>query len=263
MKNITVLAILLLLPLFSACGTVEGSAGIGNGDGNGAAPNDADKDNLAVYDYLYDSYPSEMFGGGEPLLSISREVPRVYVKYREINSYKPYLLYAVESDDALYNKDDFLYIGDIRDTGKPISSLTADYSSNMVPEGTRVYRINARSLYVEFTYGGVSYRAVGEEMTADSPPPCVFVEGALYETLYNEDERDRQDTSGLEYLGSVAAATDDKPPTRGRKLVPDEEFTAFALPVGTDIYRINESSVYIENLDEGIFCIGRKNRAYS
>jgi hypothetical protein len=89
-----------------------------------------------------------------------------------------------------------------------------------------------------------------EAAPAGIPPFSIFVEGRVY-NFFDIADGKRLDTEGLEYLGSVIACTTEDP---GGVLAPSEEFTAFGFPAGTEIFRINEDSLYIEYT--GAFTLG-------
>ncbi len=83
---------------------------------------------------------------------------------------------------------------------------------------------------------------VAEDVVEDVPPPSIFVDGELY-IFFDTAKGSRHDIDKLEYLGSVIAVTSYE---TDDSLVPKEDFYSSSFPVGTEIYRIDEDSLYIE-----------------
>ncbi|MCL2078542.1 MAG: hypothetical protein FWH17_01720 [Oscillospiraceae bacterium] len=214
--------IIMLIPvlLLTACSPTDGGS------------EDIQTKTDEIDDYLQNVWPDIMFGGGEPVIYTPDGFANVRIRT------DLYTLYEVEQGDERYNKDDFLFIGEVTENG--------DISSNYLPFGTKIFRINGLSLYVEYVHSDNEYRAVAEMLVDSVPPLCVFLDGKLFLTYQNEDDRDKQDTSKLEYIGDIVFNTANLPITRGRKLTPEKEFEAYGLPEGTKIYRIDEENIYLE-----------------
>lgn len=81
-----------------------------------------------------------------------------------------------------------------------------------------------------------------EDILEDDPPPSIFVDGELY-IFFDTEKGSRMNVDELEYLGSVIAVTDKE---KDGSLIPKEDFYSSSFPVGTEIYRIDEESLYIE-----------------
>ncbi len=200
----------------------------------------------------FEEYPSEMFGGAEPIVDIFPSPLMVkasgvgYITPEEYQVYDEfYIFYEVDAENTLYKKEDFKYIGDVAATvGELDKAKWNSFDSNYLPVGTEIYRINAMSLYVEYIYEDSLHRAVGEMVVKDDPPPLIFVEGELY-VFFDSEKGSRYDTDDLEYLGSVAAVTSKE--IRGSKLVPNDEFVSSSFPIGTKLYRIDEDALYLEH----------------
>lgn len=79
--------------------------------------------------------------------------------------------------------------------------------------------------------------------TLHEPPPLILVEGEIYYFFGNDRVKDI-DTGELKYLGSVEANT--KRRFLSLDLTPKENFHSSSFPIGTQIYRIDEESIYIE-----------------
>ena len=243
MKKVLIFLFVIFMMFLNSCGlsgtnkTTENSEEdtVANGEANDFKP---------IYDE-FEEYPSEMFGGGEPIVDIfpSPLILKVREGYPEYDEF--YMFYEIDAEDTLYKKEDFKYIGEVAAT---VGELDRDqwnsFDSNYLPAGTKVYRINTMSLYVEYVYDDSQYRAVGEKIVIDTPPPLVFAEDELY-VFFDSEKGSRYDTDDLEYLGSVIAVTNKE--IRGNKLVPSEEFVSSSFPIGTKIYRIDEETLYLEH----------------
>lgn len=167
------------------------------------------------------------------------------LNFDDFEEYPSDMFYEIDAEDTLYKKEDFKYIGEVvRTVGELSWGKWNSFDSNYLPAGTKVYRINAMSLYTEYDYDDTLHRAVGEMIVADAPPPSVFVEGELY-VFFDSEKGSRYDPDSLEYLESVVAITNKE--IRGNKLVPSDELVSSSFPVGTKIYRIDEDTLYLEN----------------
>ena len=74
------------------------------------------------------------------------------------------------------------------------------------------------------------------------PSPSIFVDGELY-IFFDTAKGSRHNIDELEYLGSVIAVTSYE---TDDSLILKEDFYSSSFPVGTELYRIDEDSLYIE-----------------
>ncbi|MCL2638822.1 MAG: hypothetical protein FWD48_10700 [Oscillospiraceae bacterium] len=126
----------------------------------------------------FKAHTSVMFGGGEPLIRTSAS-PGVAVVVIDNNHWLTgYSLYEVAADDERYNKEDFWFIGTVASFASGWeTSRWADLSSNYLPVGAEVYKINASSLYVEYILDGEARRAVGDTRNIVGGPIATDVRG--------------------------------------------------------------------------------------
>lgn len=83
---------------------------------------------------------------------------------------------------------------------------------------------------------------VADNVVEGEPPPSIFVDGELY-IFFDTAKGSRHNIDELEYLGGVVAVTSYE---TDDSLIPKENFYSSSFPVGTEIYRIDEESLYIE-----------------
>jgi len=149
--------------------------------------------------------------------------------------------YFVFYDNIKSDTDKMQYLGDVVhcEDVKP----KEEFHSNRLAVGTPIYRCDNIMLYIKYSDDEAAFfqkyplTASDKQFTMSKLPAYVFVEGKLYR--FSDGGLKCRNTEKMKYLGEIAQS--------GRfDAVPEEEFHANYLTVGSKVYRFDDKTLYTE-----------------